>query len=185
MGLLKMLRKMKASDSEARVVVLGLDNAGKTTILKKLSEEDIDQIQPTQGFNIKSINVAGFKINVWDIGGQKAIRQYWNQYLKNTDVLIYVVDSGDQARLEESGDELDTLLKREELATCPVLVFANKADLMSSCEDDLIVTKLRLANYNSREYMVKRCSAKTGEGLKEGFEWAMQSIVKQGKASYK
>ena len=59
------------SDDEKRFLVLGLDNAGKTTILKRLSEENIDNIEPTQGFNIKSINDSGFKINVWDIGGQK------------------------------------------------------------------------------------------------------------------
>ena len=64
-----MLRKLKKSDKEARVLVLGLDNAGKTTILKKLSEEDITHIMPTQGFNIKSIESNGFKLNVWDIGG--------------------------------------------------------------------------------------------------------------------
>ena len=64
-----MLRKLKKSEKEARVLVLGLDNAGKTTILKKLSEEDITHIMPTQGFNIKSIESNGFKLNVWDIGG--------------------------------------------------------------------------------------------------------------------
>jgi ADP-ribosylation factor-like protein 3 len=74
MGLLNMLRKLKRSDDEARVLVLGLDNAGKTTILKKLSAEEIDNIMPTQGFNIKSIQTEGFKLHVWDIGGQKSIR---------------------------------------------------------------------------------------------------------------
>lgn len=62
---------------QARVLVLGLDNSGKTTILKKLSDEDITTIMPTQGFNIKSLVRDGFKLNVWDIGGQKAIRPYW------------------------------------------------------------------------------------------------------------
>ena len=65
------------SDQEARLLVLGLDNSGKTTILKKLSDEDITHIMPTQGFNIKSLMRDGFKLNVWDIGGQKTIRPYW------------------------------------------------------------------------------------------------------------
>ena len=69
MGLLNMLRKLKKSDNEARVLVLGLDNAGKTCILKKLSNEEIENIMPTQGFNIKSLQASGFKLNVWDIGG--------------------------------------------------------------------------------------------------------------------
>lgn len=69
MGLLKLLQKLKRSDKEARILVLGLDNAGKTTILKKLSDEDLHHIMPTQGFNIKSLQHNGFKLNVWDIGG--------------------------------------------------------------------------------------------------------------------
>ena len=67
------MRKLKRSDDEARILVLGLDNAGKTTILKKLSKESIDTIMPTQGFNIKSMVSDGFKLNMWDIGGQKSI----------------------------------------------------------------------------------------------------------------
>lgn len=75
MGLLKLLQKLKRSDKEARILVLGLDNAGKTTILKKLSDEDLHHIMPTQGFNIKSLQHNGFKLNVWDIGGGWRLRR--------------------------------------------------------------------------------------------------------------
>lgn len=90
MGLLNLLRKLKKDDSEARILVLGLDNGGKTTILKKLSEEDISHIMPTQGFNVKSLQVDGFKLNMWDIGGQKTIRPYWRNYYEQTDALVGV-----------------------------------------------------------------------------------------------
>merc|ERR1712031_133200 len=102
-------RKMKKDEKEARILMLGLDNAGKTTILKKLSEEDISHIMPTQGFNIKSLVHEGFKLNVWDIGGQSTIRPYWKNYFENTDALIYVVDSSDRRRLDEASEELLTL----------------------------------------------------------------------------
>lgn len=85
-----MLRKLKRSDREVRILLLGLDNAGKTTILKKLSDEDISHIQPTQGFNIKSLLHDGFKLNVWDIGGQKTIRPYWRNYFERTDALVTI-----------------------------------------------------------------------------------------------
>ena len=65
---MELLRKFKKTQREVRILLLGLDNAGKTTILKKLSEEDITHIMPTQGFNIKSLIHEGFKLNVWDIG---------------------------------------------------------------------------------------------------------------------
>ena len=88
-GLLSLLRKLRpAQEREVRLLLLGLDNAGKTTLLKGLASEDIAQITPTQGFNIKSVLSDGFKLNVWDIGGQRKIRPYWRNYFDNTDVLV-------------------------------------------------------------------------------------------------
>lgn len=112
--------------------MLGLDNSGKTTILKKLSDEDISTIMPTQGFNIKTLIHDGFKLNVWDIGGQKSIRPYWRNYFDQTDAMVYVIDSADTRRLEETRVELQSLLDEERLAGVPVLIFANKQDLMSA-----------------------------------------------------
>ena len=88
-GLLSLLRKLRpAQEREVRLLLLGLDNAGKTTLLKALASEDVTQITPTQGFNIKSVLSDGFKLNVWDIGGQRKIRPYWRNYFDNTDVLV-------------------------------------------------------------------------------------------------
>ena len=107
MGLLSILRKLKSTpDRELRILLLGLDNAGKTTILKTLASEDINTITPTQGFNIKSVQTEGFKLNVWDIGGQRKIRPYWRNYFDNTDILIYVIDSSDTKRFDETEQEL-------------------------------------------------------------------------------
>ena len=96
-----------------RILLLGLDNAGKTTILKSLASEDISTITPTQGFNIKSVQTSGFRLNVWDIGGQRKIRPYWRNYFDNTDVLIYVIDSSDVKRFEETEQELQVTLIEE------------------------------------------------------------------------
>ena len=83
MGLLSILRKLKSSpEKELRILLLGLDNAGKTTLLKQLASEDVSHITPTQGFNIKSVQSEGFKLNVWDIGGQRKIRPYWRNYFE-------------------------------------------------------------------------------------------------------
>lgn len=83
------MRKLRAApEKELRLLLLGLDNAGKTTILKMLASEDISHITPTAGFNIKSVISNGFKLNVWDIGGQRKIRPYWKNYFENTDVLV-------------------------------------------------------------------------------------------------
>jgi ADP-ribosylation factor-like protein 3 len=109
MGLLDLLRKLKKNDKEAKILVLGLDNAGKTTLLRLLSSEDPKETTPTQGFNVKTIVRDSFKLNVWDIGGQSEIRKYWENYYDNVDGLIFVVDSSDDYRITESNNELKML----------------------------------------------------------------------------
>ncbi len=165
MGLLKLLRSLKKNDKEARILVLGLDNAGKTTILKALSEEDISTIMPTQGFNIKALTQDGFKLNVWDIGGQKAIRPYWKNYYENTDGLVYVVDSSDEARLKECQEELKSLMEEETLSKVTLLVFANKQDLQLSLDAEEIMSTLQLMDIKDRTWNIQACSAVTKEGL--------------------
>lgn len=177
MGLLNLLRKLKARpNEEVRILTLGLDNAGKTTILKCLASEDIDNITPTRGFNIKSVQTQGFKLNVWDIGGQRRIRPYWRNYFDHTDILIYVIDSADPKRFEETSEELLELLNEEKLAGVPLLVFANKQDLNGAASAAEISERLMLTRVRDRIWQIQACSAVTGEGVREGMEWVIQSI---------
>ena len=167
MGLLNTLRSLKKSDKESRILMLGLDNSGKTTALKKLANEDPSQITPTQGFNIKSVQTAGYKLNVWDIGGQKHIRPYWKNYYENTDAIIYIVDSSDKRRFDEAAEELEGLLKEELLQDVPVLVLANKQDLLNAATAAELMEELDLTDEKSRWITVESVSAKTGENLEE------------------
>ena len=182
-GLLNILRGLrKGQEKEARILVLGLDNAGKTTILKALSDEDTENIAPTQGFNIKALSKEGFKLNVWDIGGQKAIRAYWPNYYEGTDGLVYVVDSSDTARLQECLEELQTLLQEDDLKSVPLLVFANKQDLDLALEAQEVMEETKLAEITDRTWNIQACSAVTKEGLEEGMEWLIK-IISEIKAS--
>jgi len=167
-GLLSLLRNLKKDSEEFRVLMLGLDNSGKTTALKKLAGEDVSHITPTQGFNIKSVQQEGFKLNVWDIGGQKHIRPYWKNYYQNTDAIVYMIDSADKRRIDEAADELNQLLEEEDLAAVPVLVYANKQDLLNAMTAAQIMEALELKGQKSRWIHVEGCSAKTGEGLEDG-----------------
>ncbi|CAH0697208.1 unnamed protein product [Spodoptera exigua] len=177
MGLLNILKKLRSNpDKELRLLLLGLDNAGKTTLLKQLASEDVNHVTPTAGFNIKSVLSNGFKLNVWDIGGQRKIRPYWRNYFENTDILIYVVDCSDHQRLEETGQELAELLEDEKLRGVPLLVYANKQDLASALPASEIAQHLGLHLIRDRTWQIQACVATDGTGVKEGMEWVCKNI---------
>eukprot|EP00761_Pharyngomonas_kirbyi_P011952 gb/GECH01011978.1/.p1 GENE.gb/GECH01011978.1/~~gb/GECH01011978.1/.p1 ORF type:complete len:178 (+),score=51.76 gb/GECH01011978.1/:1-534(+) len=176
MGLLDILRGIRRRDSEARILILGLDNAGKTTALKRLSNEDPSHIMPTQGFNVKSIVHGNLKLNVWDIGGQRAIREYWRSYYDNVGGLVFVIDCADRARLEECSVELGKLLEEEKLAGCPILVFANKQDLVTALPASEVAESMNLHSIRGRKWQIQGCSAKNGDGLKDGMEWLVKNM---------
>ncbi|XP_078389131.1 ADP-ribosylation factor-like protein 2 [Cetorhinus maximus] len=176
MGLLSILKKMKQKEREVRLLMLGLDNAGKTTILKKFNGEDIDTISPTLGFNIKTLEHRNFKLNIWDVGGQKSLRSYWRNYFESTDGLIWVVDSADRLRLEDCKRELSVLLQEERLAGATLLVFANKQDLPGALTSDAIKDALDLESIKTHHWCIRDCSAVTGENLLLGIDWLMDDI---------
>ncbi|VDP14522.1 unnamed protein product [Soboliphyme baturini] len=167
MGLLALLKKLRPNrDKEVRILLLGLDNAGKTTLLKGLASEDITHVTPTQGFNIKSVVSEVFKLNVWDIGGQRKIRPYWKNYFENVDILIYVIDSSDKKRFDETGLELMELLEEEKLSQVPLLIFANKQDLVNAVSASVLAEALQLHKIRDRQWQIQACSAITTEGVK-------------------
>ena len=146
-----------------------------------MSQEDITTIQPTQGFNIKSLQQDGFKLNVWDIGGQREIRPYWKNYFENTDGLIYVVDSSDDMRIQEVTEELQSLLTEELLAGVPLLVFANKQDLELALTAEEITDSLKLTDIADRNWNIQACSAHSKEGLSDGISWLIEAIQSSSK----
>jgi len=182
MGLLNILKKLKHQQGrELRILLLGLDNAGKTTILKKLAAEDVTHITPTQGFNIKSVVSDDVRLNVWDIGGQRKIRPYWKNYFDHTDVLIYVIDSSDKKRFDETAMELSEILEEEKLNSVPLLIFANKQDLLTAAKASEIADGLQLVKIRDRSWQIQACSAISGEGIKDGMEWISKNIKTNSK----
>eukprot|EP01041_Mallomonas_annulata_P009268 gene9268-19240_t len=173
MGFLDFLKKR---DREARVLVLGLDNAGKTSILAKLSDANIDHISPTNGYNIKTLVHDLFKLTMWDLGGQKSLRTFWKNYFESTHALIYVIDSTDRRRMEETGVELHSLLEEPKLFGIPVLIYANKQDLLHALSADDISRGLGLVGIRDRPWHISPCSAKNGTGLADGLEFLIREL---------
>ena len=124
----KLFDKVFNTKQDMKTLLLGLDAAGKTTILYKLQLGEIVCSVPTIGFNMETVEYKNIKFNVWDIGGQTQIRCMWRHYYESTDALIFVVDSSDEERMELAKEELHSMLQTEELSQAALLVLANKQD---------------------------------------------------------
>ena len=131
------------------------------------------------GFNIKTLDHRGFKLNIWDVGGQKSLRSYWRNYFEATDGLIWVVDSADKRRLEDCRAELHALLGEERLLGATLLVFANKQDLPGSLTVEEIGAVLEVEKIKSHHCQILGCSAVTGQNLLQGVDWLLDDISKR------
>uniref|UniRef100_A0A671Q890 ADP-ribosylation factor-like protein 14 n=1 Tax=Sinocyclocheilus anshuiensis TaxID=1608454 RepID=A0A671Q890_9TELE len=149
---------------EHKVIIVGLDNAGKTTILYQFLTKEAVQTSPTIGSNVEEIAVKKTRFLVWDIGGQESLRATWNSYYCNTEIVILVVDSTDRERLTVTKKELHRMLAHEDLQDASVLVLANKQDMKNSMSAAEISQSLTLSSLNAHSWHVQACCALTGEG---------------------
>ncbi|XP_073539454.1 LOW QUALITY PROTEIN: uncharacterized protein [Phyllobates terribilis] len=172
---------MKFTGYEARILLLGLDAAGKTTILYKLKLNETVTTIPTVGFNVETVEpIRNVKFTVWDVGGQDKIRSLWKYYYQNTDGLIFVVDSADPERFEEARAELIAILETDEMRGVPFVVLANKQDLLRAKPPGEVSEELGLRKIRGHQWHVQGCCATTGDGLVEGLE-ILTDLVKQFK----
>ncbi|KAI7861755.1 ADP-ribosylation factor family-domain-containing protein [Spinellus fusiger] len=167
-------------EKEVRILILGLDGAGKTTILYRLQIGEVVSTIPTIGFNVETVAYKNIKFQVWDLGGQTSIRPYWRCYYSNTDAVIYVVDSVDKDRMQTSREELHAMLEEEELKDAALLVFANKQDMEGALSAAQVTESLGLSALKNRQYSIYKTSALKGEGLTEGLDWLV-NIIQQNK----
>ncbi|RKO97086.1 hypothetical protein CXG81DRAFT_14974 [Caulochytrium protostelioides] len=164
-------------NKEVRILILGLDGAGKTTILYRLQLGEVVNTIPTIGFNVETLTYQNIKFQVWDLGGQTSIRPYWRCYYTNTDAIIYVVDSADHQRLSTSQQELHEMLEEEEIKNAALLVLANKQDMDGAMTPAEVSEALGLATLRDRQWTIFKCSAKTGEGLTESLDWLVNAVT--------
>uniref|UniRef100_K3XPQ2 ADP-ribosylation factor n=2 Tax=Setaria italica TaxID=4555 RepID=K3XPQ2_SETIT len=162
---------------EMRILMVGLDAAGKTTILYKLKLGEIVTTIPTIGFNVETVEYKNISFTVWDVGGQDKIRPLWRHYFQNTQGLIFVVDSNDRERVVEARDELHRMLNEDELRDAVLLVFANKQDLPNAMNAAEITDKLGLHSLRQRHWYIQSTCATSGEGLYEGLDWLSNNIA--------
>jgi ADP-ribosylation factor 1/2 len=170
-------QRMIGSSQEMKIVMVGLDAAGKTTVLYKLKLGTVVTTIPTIGFNVETVEYKNINFTVWDIGGQSKIRPLWRHYYQQCKGVIFVVDSSDRDRMEDARDELQTMFADQELSNATLLVFANKQDLPNAMTTDQIANKLALPEMRGRQWFVQSTQATTGDGLYEGLEWLSKAVT--------
>lgn len=172
---------------EYSVLILGLDNAGKTTYLEQTKMKftknyqgmNLNKITTTVGLNIGTIVVGGVKLKFWDLGGQEELQSLWDKYYAESHAIIYIVDSSDKERIDESKEAFDKMIVNESLKNVPLLLLANKQDL----QDVVTVGNIKSV-FSDRDMMghrdcrVNGVSALKGDGVQEGIDWLVDCIKK-------
>merc|ERR1711944_217675 len=161
---------------DMRILMVGLDAAGKTTILYKLKLGEIVTTIPTIGFNVETVEYKNINFTVWDVGGQSKIRPLWRHYYQGTQGLIFVVDSNDRDRAQDAQEELMKMLNEDEMRDAVLLVFANKQDLPNAMPAAEVTEKLGLHNMRNRQWFIQSACATTGDGLYEGLDWMSRTL---------
>merc|ERR1712038_1188376 len=173
---------------EYRILMVGLDAAGKSTILYKLKLGEIIPCLPTIGFNVETVEYKNIKFTMFDVGGQDKIRPLWRHYYKDTDAVIFVVDSNDRERIDnESGmyesmpasEELHSMLQDDELRNAVLLVLANKQDLPNAMSVNEGSDRLSLNSLRNRTWKIQGSCATSGDGIYQGLDWLSETLGKQ------
>ncbi|KXS16966.1 ADP ribosylation factor 79F [Gonapodya prolifera JEL478] len=161
---------------ELKIILVGLDSAGKTTILYKLKLGEAVMTLPTIGFNVERVVWKNLTFTVWDVGGQDRIRSLWRHYYAGVQGIIFVIDSGDRDRFEELREEFQRIVTDPEIGNAVILVFANKQDLPRAASAEELCDLLSLRAIRNREWFIQATVATEGIGLTEGLEWLAAAI---------
>jgi len=184
--LLSGLWKYLFQKDEYFVLILGLDNAGKTTYLEQTKTQfnskykgmNLNKITTTVGLNIGKIDIGNVRLNFWDLGGQEELQSLWDKYYAESHAVIYVVDTADQERIDESKEAFDNMITNESLSGIPLLMLGNKQDLPDclSIEDMKVKFKDSAHLIGQRHCTVMGTSALKGDGVHEGIDWIVQCV---------
>jgi len=174
-------------NKKARILFLGLDNAGKTTLLHMLRDDKIILHEPTRHPQCEELVIGNIRFKTHDLGGHQAARRLWTSYLAAVDGIVFLVDTTDHKRFPEAKNELDKLLSSEQLRKIPVLILGNKTDIKTAVLEDQLKHVLGLEQLttgkkpnklaeNVQPLEVFMCSIVKREGYADGFRWMAEYL---------
>lgn len=182
MGLFSLFESVFGSKKAARVLVVGLDNSGKTTIINHLKPKKAasasTEITPTVGFQVEEFKKNNINFTVYDMSGQSRYRSLWEHYYNDVQAIIFVLDSTDRLRICVAKEELQQLLSHEEIkkTRAPVLLFANKMDVAGSLTPEECIDEMELHALRDKPWHITSSNAVSGAGVDEGVEWLCNQI---------
>ena len=180
----KILEFFTKSRNNCKIIILGMQNAGKTTILYRLSLGQLVKTTPTIGSNVEELTYNNVKFQAWDLGGQESTRSVWDVYYMNTDAIVYVIDSIDDEYYEESKTQFHKMLNNPALKNATILIFANKQDLPGAKTVNKLIEDYGFDKIKSHIWHIQSCSALKGEGLVTGIKWLSEQLVFRGKNNF-
>eukprot|EP00891_Asterochloris_glomerata_P000393 jgi/Astpho2/393/e_gw1.00011.235.1_t len=170
--------------AKASMLVVGLANSGKTSIVQALkAERSLDDTVPTVGFSVERFHMLNTMLTVVDMSGQPKYQKLWECYYDDVQGVILVIDAADQAQLSDAKGIVQRLQAHTDLEDTPLLIFANKMDLAHALHVSDIAAALDLTEQPERQWQIAASSALTGEGLEEGMRWLLGHIATQSKKS--
>ena len=177
----KLLEILRLTGRQVNVLLVGLDNSGKTTIVEQLkpTRSQVPEVAPTVGFSVEEFSRGGINFTVFDMSGAGRYRNLWEQYYKDSEALIFVIDSCDKFRLPVVKQELIQLSAHADLGDVPLLIYANKQDLPNALPPHDIAEALELDAIKTRPWQILPSNALTGEGLAAGTDWLSEMIGKR------
>lgn len=181
MGLLDKLETfLGAKRKDFNLLVVGLDNSGKSSIVNALKPPNTKStnVAPTVGFSEEKINSNSLNFTIFDMSGQSRYRNLWEHYFKDADAIVFVIDSADRMRLVVSREELENLLNHPEIRNkrIPLLIYANKKDVKGAISVGEIRNELELDGIKNRGWRIFGTNALNGDGINEGLEWLSQEL---------
>ncbi|RMZ96028.1 ADP-ribosylation factor 6 [Brachionus plicatilis] len=184
MGLLDKLESfLGGKKKDFNILVIGLDNSGKSTVVNNLKPNDdrAININPTVGFNSEKVNFRNLNLSLFDMSGQSRYRNLWEHYYREADAIVFVIDSSDRMRFVVSNEELNDVLNHREIKDkkIPLLILANKKDAKGALNESGLRNELEINGIRGKQYEIFATDGLSGQGVNDAFEWLANELKKE------